>query len=118
MEFIKELQKQKDANTTSDYRTLKSINCGKYRLSIQGSKGHYCSPRQSVSIEKYVAMEIAIFNKRHSFVSANRSSVIRKFPRYNELIERADCLNSRATVYGYVNVDLINDLFLFLKNNS
>lgn len=60
-------------------------------------------------------MELAIINKKGSMVSINRSKLIRKFSRYSELVERADSLNSKATVYGYVSVDLLNDLYCFLN---
>jgi hypothetical protein len=84
-------------------------------LSIQGSKWNYCSPRQTLSVDLYTEMELAIINKKGSMVSINRSSLLRKFKRYNELIDRADSLNSSATVYGYVPVSLLNDLYCFLN---
>jgi hypothetical protein len=48
-------------------------------------------------------------------VSINRSKLFRKFKRYDELLDRADSLNSGATVYGYVSVNLLNDLYCFLN---
>jgi len=93
-----------------------AVKAGKYKLSIQASDGHYCTPRATVPVDCYTEMELAIFRgKKSTFISANRSSVLRKFPRYNELIGRVDCPNSGATVYGYVPVDLLNDLYLYLK---
>ena len=115
MELIKELQKQEKAFSTEDYRMLKTIKAGKYFLSIQGSSIHYCTPRQSLPVDIYSSMELAILNKKGSMVSINRSKLIRNFSRYNELVDRSDGLNSKATVYGYVSVDLLNDLYCFLN---
>ena len=115
MELIKELQKQKNSFNTEGYRILKQIKAGNYFLSIQGSDFHYCRPRLTLPVDVYTHMELAIFNKKGSMVSINRSKLIRKFNRYNELVERADSLNSKATVYGYVSVDLLNDLYCFLN---
>ena len=114
MEFIKELQKQNESFNTANYRMLKRIKAGNYFLSIQGSNGHYCRPRLTLPVDVYTHMELAIFNKKGSMVSINRSKVFRNFSGYNELISMADSLNSKATVYGFVSVDLLNDLYCFL----
>ena len=114
MEFIKELQKQKNSFNTEDYRMLKRIKAGNYFLSIQGSNCHYCRPRLTLPVDAYTHMELAIFNKKGSMVSINKSKVFRNFSGYNELISMADSLNSKATVYGFVSVDLLNDLYCFL----
>ena len=114
MEFIKELQKQKNSFNTEGSRILKGIKAGNYFLSIQGSDFHYCSPRLTLPVDVYTHMELAIFNKKGSMVSINRSKVFRNFSGYNELISMASCLNSTAPVYGYVSVDLLNDLYCFL----
>ena len=116
MELIKELEKQDKANSKAEYRMLKAVKAGNYKLSIQGSSGHYCSPRQTLPVNMYADMELAIFNKKGSMINANRSSKIRQFKRYDELIDRADSLNSSATVYGYVSVSLLNNLYCFLNN--
>lgn len=117
MKIIKELEKQDKANSKEEYRMLKAVKAGNYKLSIQGSSGHYCWPRQTLPVNMYTDMELAIFNKKGSMISANRSSKLRQFKRYDELIDRADSLNSYATVYAYVSVDLLNDLYCFLKEN-
>ena len=115
IKFIKELQKQENANGKDKYRNLKAIKAGKYMLSIQGGSGHYCSPRQTLPVNLYSEMELAIINKKYSMISINRSKVFRKFKRYNNLLDRADSLNSGATVYEYVSVNLLNDLYCFLN---
>lgn len=115
MKLIKELQKQENANSKDQYRKLKAVKAGNYMLSVQGSSGHYCSPRQTLPVGLYSDMELAIINKKGSMVSINRSKLFRKFKRYGELLDRADSLNSGATVYGYVSVNLLNDLYCFLN---
>lgn len=114
MKLIEELQKQKNANATNDgFRMMDSIKAGKYTLSIQGSTGHYCMPRKTLRPEQYERMELALFGKK-GWLHINRSKVLKAFPRYSELIDRADSLNSSAPVFGYVPVDLLNDLYLYL----
>jgi len=52
MELIKELQKQENAKSNSKYRKLDAVKAGKYKMSVQGSNGHYCSPRTTLPIER------------------------------------------------------------------
>jgi hypothetical protein len=114
MELIKELQKQEHANSTGEHRNLGRINAGKYKMSIQGSGFHYCSPRETLPVDLYTSMELALFNKK-GWLHINRSKVLKAFPRYNELCERVDSLNSSCPVFGWVPIDLLNDLYLYLK---
>ena len=118
MEIIKELQKQATANSTDPHRMLDAIKAGDYKLSVQGSTFHYCLPRKSIPVDCYTSMELAIFTKKNKMLSINRSKKIKGFKRYNELLQRADSLNTSATVYGYVDVDLLNDLYVFLTTNN
>lgn len=114
MKVVQELKKQEAANANDDYRMLKAIKAGKYKMSIQGSTRHYCSPRMTLPIEDYDRMELALFNK-NEWLHITRSSVLKSFPRYDELLERAYRVNSAAPVFGYVPVDLINDLYIYLN---
>jgi hypothetical protein len=116
LEVVRELSKQKENyELHKEFRILKSIEAGNYTLSIQGSTSHYCTPRTTELVKYYHTMEIAIFGKR-GWLHINRSKVFKGFKRYHEFIEFADCLNCKATVFGYVPVELINDLYLYLKN--
>lgn len=116
MKIVKELKKQEGANDlANDYRMLKAIKAGNYTMSVQGSTGHYCFPRETKPIENYSAMELAIFNKKKGWLHVTKSSVLKKFPRYNELLERADDVNSSCPVFGYVSIGLLNDLYVYLK---
>lgn len=114
MELIRELQKQENAKSNNDYRMLDAVKAGKYKMSVQGSTTHYCSPRKTLPVEDYELMELALFNKK-GWLHITRSDVLKAFPRYNELLERADGVNSSAPVFGYVPVDLLNDLYVYLN---
>ena len=116
MEIITELKKQSKVTSGDDFRIINAIRAGNYKMSVQGSGGHYCSPREVVRIEYYDRMELALFS-RTGWLQIKRSKVLKGFPRYNELIERADDLRSCAPVFGYVPMDLLNDLYLYLKNH-
>lgn len=114
-ELINELMKQDQSQSKYRLRMLKSVKAGKYNLSIQGSPFHYCYPKFTLPPDRYIKMELAIFNKKGSMVSINRSKILRRFKWYDELLKQADCLNSKATVYACVPVSILNDLYLFLK---
>jgi hypothetical protein len=115
MKIVTELKKQEaSSDLNNDYRTMKGIKAGDYIMSVQGSTTHYCSPRTTEAIEDYSCMELALFNKK-GWLHINRSSVIKSFPRYNELLERADSVNSSAPVFAYVPMDLLNDLYVYLN---
>ena len=111
MKAIQELQKV-NISSGDDYRILKWLQAGKYYLSIQGSKGHYCQPRETLPLDIYISMELAIINKKEKYVNAKRSSVLKSFSRYSELVRTMD--GNKVVVYAYVPVDLINDIYLFL----
>ena len=115
MEFLKELHKKNVIVRTDGFRLLEAIEVGRYKLSVQASTGHYCTPRVTFDLKHYSSMELAIYNKSGSMVSINRSSTLRKFIRYKELASCAGKLNKPSVVYGYVPIDLINDLYLYLK---
>lgn len=105
------------------YQMFKSIDAGNYKLSIQGSHGAYCSPRESLKPHCYNSMEMAIF-RDDKWLNVSKSSILKAFPRYIELKERADgwfpnkggCGGN--VVFGYVPVDLINDLYNYLIEKS
>ena len=113
MKLISELEKQDKANSDYEYRNLDSVKAGKYKMSVQASTGHYCSPRMTLPVGCYTHMELAIFNKR-GWLHITRISVLKAFPRYNELLGRADNVNSPAPVFGFVPVDLLDDLYMYL----
>lgn len=81
-----------------------AVVAGNYKLSVQGSEGHYCTPRKTLDANQYVSMEMAIYNvKGKGMLNPRRSTVIKDFPRYNELIS---CYDGSA-VFGWLPVDVI-----------
>ncbi len=114
LEFVTELMKQEEKPIfSSGFRCFKSLKAGRYSMSIQGSTGHYCTPREILSADEYVSMEIALF-RDGKWLRVSRSKVLKAFPRYAELADRAEDLKSSSCVFGWVPVDLINDLYLYL----
>ena len=116
MEFIKELKEK--GERYQEHRSFGAIKAGNYEISIQASMYHYCHPRKTLDKTEYTSMEIAIFNEKGWINSPRKSSVLRGFKRYNELLERAESINSGTVVYGWVPVDLINDLYLHLLQHG
>jgi len=96
-------------------QSFEAVAAGNYRLSIQGSSAHYCTPKSEGPCHRYTSMELAIFPKgKGGFLHFKKSSVMRTFPRYDELVDRMD--GKGGTVFGYVPVDLIDELYNYLKN--
>lgn len=116
MQFIEELKKQ-DQKLDDDYRVLEAIKAGNYKMSIQGSTGAYCSPRETLNVEYYYRMELALFNK-NGWLHITKSSVLKSFPRYPELMRCASDPKSDCNVFGYLDIDLIEDLYVYLKNQA
>ena len=78
-------------------------------LSVQASYGHYCSPRKTLlNLEDYRSMEFALMDKEGNFTSV--SEILPDFPKLEEIEEYRD------TVYAYVPVNLINELYKALKS--
>ena len=77
-------------------------------LSIQASSGHYCRPRETISVIKYTHMELAIL-KNDDFVPVsdviNDKALIKEFKGY-----------SVGNVYAYVPVKLLEKLYRKLTN--
>ena len=117
---MKEFQRKLEVSRPGQYQIFKSIEVGGYELSIQGSESAYCHPRESLPPDIYTEMELAIF-KGGEWLNVAKSSTFKAFPRYRELKERADgwfpnkgdC--GGRVVFGYVPVDLIDDLHQYLK---
>jgi hypothetical protein len=94
---------------------FRAIQAGGYTLSIQGSYGHYCTPRKEIHPEEYFTMEMAIWKTgNRGFMHFTKSSVMRSFPRYRELLACSD--GPHPTVFGYVPVDIIQELINYLNN--
>lgn len=107
MEFISQLTEREDSKqfgNVGGFRLMNAIDTGSdIELSIQASYGHYCSPRETIALEDYEKMELAIM-RSGDFVSVSEvirgEHLIDKFEQYYE-----------GTVYGFVPVELIQELY-------
>lgn len=76
-----------------------------YALSIQASGMHYCIPRGMVALDQYSAFELATIYKGKLI---DPQIVLEGF-------ERAGELDYGDTVLPFVAKDLVNDIYLFMK---
>ena len=103
MEFIKEMNiHMTEGDGFVAYDSIR-IN-DEIALSVQGSKYHYCHPRETIDIDKYKKLELAI----SGFVSVadvtDNELLIRKFDEYYD-----------GMIHAYVPVELIEELYQDLK---
>ena len=119
MNFIKKLIPTKDTTTLvgaipfNEDTTFRMFNAIKINedlwMSIQASYAHYCSPRKTLKdLSEYDSMEFALMDKEGNFVSVK--DVLPNFPKFKEIEEYHE------TVYAYVPVNLIDELFEALNN--
>lgn len=105
MKFIKALQETEESIRAREIvpgmRSFKSIYFGDLRLSIQASEYHYCTPRKTVELDKYEAMEFALMSNGE-FI---RVSEILPGPGFEEIEEYFD------QVYAYAPVELIEEVY-------
>jgi len=68
----KEFYKYMKENVVSDngfFRLHKEIKCKDgFKMSVQASEGHYCSPRQTLPIESYSSFEIGYPSKKEDLI--------------------------------------------------
>ena len=111
-----------DANPTQkwdEWRVVNAVKVYGYSLSIQTSSGHYCSPRETLdNLEDYTSMEMAISNGDGRY-KILEDECLKAWLGYGELISKGDGVGSEDDgyfpVYGWVSVDLINSLYLYLR---
>ena len=108
--FIKAMLKAKVSYKYEDFgmRIFNHIDTKSgYKISVQCSEHHYCTPRKLMGIKYYEEFELAIM-KEDRFTYP---SILDNFHRKSELDE---CYE--GTVFGYVPRDLVEDLFNYLNN--
>ena len=49
MKLVERLNNQEVKVASGGFKCISSLKIGKYSLSIQASKGHYCSPRKNLT---------------------------------------------------------------------
>lgn len=111
MKDFRELLKVRDEFRS--YRLFEAINVGNYEVSIQGSQSHYCNPRETIPVDQYESMEIAIFDK-DAWINPFSDERLKDFDRLEELLEHYE--NSSCPIGGYVPIDLIQALCDYLEN--
>lgn len=84
-----------------------------FSISIQGSYSHYCNPRQTLSIDEYESLEIAIF-ENDKWIQPHTDKRFLNFSRINELLSHYE--ESDIAVGGYLPIDLIQDLCEYIEN--
>lgn len=109
MSFLDEL---KIVEEIGRYRFCEWITINdEYSLSIQCGEGKYSVPRHNVELDKYTHFEIAFIYR--GSLSDGHNELIEGFNRKEELKEYQE-----DTVYPYVPKDLIEDLYMYLKNSK
>ena len=99
-------------NLTIKPHVVNAIKVGGFALSIQASSGHYCFPREDMnSYMDYTSFELMLMKEDFRDFNFKKSSKFKKFPRYDELLERYD----GSAIFGWVAVDLLEDLIDFLE---
>lgn len=115
MDFIKELKEMEVFKITE---TINPLHMRKFYpmevqpgifLSIQASEFVYCKPRETLKdLSKYTHWEVALTNENEFL------NVLETFPEFQNRLELE--YYRRGPVYNYVPTDLVNDLYLALKN--
>lgn len=108
------LENLREYRRVLNFRTFHPLKCGKYRLSIQASAGHYCYPKELLDSREYSSMELAIFN-RSGYFNPWRSRRIYSYPRFNEIWALRDGDFNGSVVYGRVPLELLEDFYLWMK---
>ena len=109
--FIDQLKRR-----TEDPRYFSTVIAGDFELSIQGSNIHYCEPKEIVDASQYKSLEMAIFKSSGEWVQAREESVLKDFPRIDELIGCTE--EGESPISSYVPANLIQDLYAFLCINT
>tara|TARA_R110001632_G_scaffold54921_4_gene134538 strand:- start:732 stop:1082 length:351 start_codon:yes stop_codon:yes gene_type:complete len=106
------LNSQKINANHGGFKCISSLKIGKYSLSIQASKGHYCSPRKNLTdYNLYTSFEMLIMKEDGSDIQLKKSSIIRNYPQYSELIRHYD----GGGIFGWVDKDLLEDFINYLE---
>lgn len=102
--LLKEADELENCKGEMEFRMFEAVKTNSnIELSIQASYAHYCSPRLTLPVGMYDSVELAIFRD-------NEFTSIEEVTQNKELIEE---LNDyyEGTVYGYVPVEIIEELY-------
>tara|TARA_R110000772_G_scaffold7352_7_gene25189 strand:+ start:863 stop:1213 length:351 start_codon:yes stop_codon:yes gene_type:complete len=106
------LNNQEVKVASGGFKCISSFKIGKYKLSIQASKGHYCSPRKNLTdYNLYNSFEMLIMKEDGSDIQLRKSSIIRNYPKYYKLLSHHD----GKGIFGWVDKDLLEDFVNYLE---
>lgn len=112
-DFVSELKERAGRAELRKYnlRDFERLKAGAFRVSIQASRTHYSTPRETLpSADHYSAFEVAIFDADDNWVSPRKDRRLRDKP-WAELFEDAD-----VAVAGYVPRETIAQILEDLAN--
>lgn len=90
------------------------IITGDYKISIQASGFHYCTPRKDLpELDDYSAVEIAIFDSADEWVQPREDEFIQQFHKFDELIACYE--DGDVAVGAYIPMDLVQEFIQYLK---
>lgn len=94
----------------NNFRTFKRFtsNTGRYTLSIQASKHHYCNPRETLmDVHQYESFEVALIDgKTGLFISFKEIG-------YDDI--NLEC-EFEGDIYGYVDVEYLQNAYRYFIN--
>lgn len=109
MKFIEAMLEKGVVNEAYWTRVFRKIPTKSgYKLSVQASETHYCSPKETIALNLYDKFELAI-TLNSEFVYPD---ILNNFKRNKELYSYYD-----GTIFSYVPKDLIEDLYNYLNND-
>ena len=112
-ELVERLNNQEVGSIYLNRKIIAPLKIGKYQLSIQASKGHYCSPRKNLTdYNLYNSFEMLIMKEDGSDIQLKKSSIIRNYPKYYKLLSYHD----GESIFGWVDKDLLEDFVNYLES--
>lgn len=113
MKLADRLNSQEVASIYKNRKCISSFKIGKYKLSIQASEGHYCSPRKNLTdYNLYNSFEMLIMKEDGSDIQLKKSSIIRNYPKYYKLLSHYD----GEGIFGWVDKDILEDFVNYLES--
>ena len=94
-------------------KIIAPLKIGKYKLSIQASEEHYCSPRKNLTdYNLYNSFEMLIMKEDGSNIQLKKSSIIRNYSKYYKLLSHHD----GEGIFGWVDKDILEDFVNYLES--
>lgn len=92
------------------FRVMEGIEIGTYKLSIQASKCHYCTPKKAlIDLYEYEDMEVAIFDD-DGWCNLELDDFFNDWKDRECFLENFD-----GMVAGYVPIKIIQSLYEYIE---